>query len=442
MRNTLTTEPRSDAHRQQTLRVLHLSSYDAHDGAARGSTWLTKALLSRGVEAPLVVGRKRTNDPTISSLPGKIAPFSARLRMKFDRLPLQLYHKSQEAFWTVGWLPCRVDRLMSEFAPDIVHLHWVGAGFLSIAALKQFDCPVVWTLRDMWTFTGGCHYTAGCQRYQQTCGVCPQLRSHRDADLSRTIWNMKQRHWQGLDLWFVAISHWLADCARSSPLLSSFPIDVIPNGVDLGRFQPTVKSVARQAWDLPPDRPIIVFGAMRALQDPRKGYPDLIAAIRKLKETGRAADLMLVVFGDPNVGELPDLEIASRNVGYVGDDQQLSRLYSAADIAVVPSLEEAFGKTVVEAMACGTPVVAFDIGGPRDIITHLHDGFLAQPQSSDDLARGIAWCLDQVKRGPALGERARAKVEAEFDIDVVAASYERLYRRILARTHNMFAPDT
>lgn len=435
----MTAQPRSDAHAQHPLRVLHLSSYDAHDGAARGSTWLTKALLSRGVEAPLVVGRKHSNDPAISSLPGKVAPFSARLRMKFDRLPLQLYHKSQEAFWTVGWLPCRVNRLMREFAPDIVHLHWVGAGFLSIAALKQFDCPVVWTLRDMWTFTGGCHYTAGCQRYRQMCGGCPQLRSHRDADLSRTIWNMKQRHWHGLDLWFVAISQWLADCARASPLLSSFPIEVIPNGVDLGHFQPTIRSVARQAWDLPPDRPIVVYGAMRALQDPRKGYPELIAAIRKLKEGGRAEDLMLVVFGDPNVGELPDLEIASRNVGYVGDDQQLSRLYSAADVAVVPSLEEAFGKTVVEAMACGTPVVAFDIGGPRDIITHLHDGFLAQPESADDLARGIAWALDQMKRGPALGERARAKVEAEFDIDVVAASYERLYRRILERTPNMFA---
>ena len=235
MSNIMTTEPRSDAHRQHSLRVLHLSSYDAHDGAARGSTWLTKALQSRGIESPLVVGRKHSNDPTISSLPGKIAPFSARLRMKFDRLPLHLYHKTQEAFWTVGWLPCRVDRLMREFAPDIVHLHWVGAGFLSIAALKQFDCPVVWTLRDMWAFTGGCHYTAGCQRYLQTCGVCPQLRSHRDGDLSRTIWNMKQRHWQGLDLRFVAISHWLADCARSSPLLRSYPFEVIPNGVDVGR---------------------------------------------------------------------------------------------------------------------------------------------------------------------------------------------------------------
>ena len=146
--------------------------------------------------------------------------------------------------------------------------------------------------------------------------------------------------------------------------------------------------------------------------------------------------MLLVVFGDLKPGDLPNLGIETRNVGYIDDDQRLSLLYSAADVAAVPSIEEAFGKTLIEAMACGTPVVAFDSGGPRDIITHQHDGYLAEPYSADDLAAGIAWCLDQAKSGPDLGLRARAKVEAKFDIDVVAASYERLYRRILAEARD------
>ena len=129
---------------------------------------------------------------------------------------------------------------------------------------------------------------------------------------------------------------------------------------------------------------------MRALQDPRKGYPELIAAIRRLKESARAADLMLVVFGDPNVGDLPDLEIASRNVGYVGDDQQLSRLIRPRTSRSCPPSRRLSARQSSKRWR-GTPVVAFDTGGPRDIITHLHDGFLAQPQSTDDLARGIAW---------------------------------------------------
>jgi len=422
-----------DSHDEVAPRVLHLSTFDTQDGAARGSIWLAKALQLRGIDSSLVVGRKRSDDPAIHSLPGKLARITTKLRMKLDLFPLHGYRKTDEAFWSIGWVPCSLDRLSRQYAPDIVHLHWVGAGFLPIQALKQFHCPVVWTLRDMWSFTGGCHYTAGCQRYEKACGACPQLRSNHDADLSRTVWKRKHKHWQGLDLWLVAISDWLACCVQSSGLLSSYPTEVIPNGLDLDRFQPMDKRTARRTWGLPLDRQIVTYGAIRATQDPRKGYRELVAAIEKLKETGRAANLLLVVFGDPKASDLPGLPIESRNVGYINDDLWLSHLYSAADVAVVPSIEEAFGKTLIEAMACGTPVVAFNTGGPRDIITHLHDGFLAEPYSPDDLAAGITWCLDQVKSGPQLDRRARAKVESKFDIDVVAASYERLYRRILAR---------
>jgi glycosyltransferase involved in cell wall biosynthesis len=413
-------------------RVLHLSTYDAQDGAARGSTWLNEALKQRVFESSLMVGRKLSNDPAIRPLPGLLAPVMSALRMKFDRIPLRAYRKTDEAFWTVGWLPCRIDRLLPQFDADIVHLHWVGAGFLSISTLKHFRCPVVWTLRDMWAFTGGCHYAGACDRYREACGACPQLRSTSDADLSRAIWTRKQKHWHGIDLWLVAISEWLANCVRSSELLRAHPLEVIPNGVDTARFHPTERAAARQAWDLPLDRQIIVYGAMRARTDPRKGYPQLEAAVEKLRQRGRTENLMLVVFGDPQMGALPK-GIDGRNVGFLNDDQRLSLLYSAADVAVVPSIQEAFGKTVIEAMACCTPVVAFDVGGPKDIIDHLHDGFLAQPYRSDDLAKGIGWCLEQMKLGPDLGRRARTKVETKYDIDVIAGSYESLYRRILTQ---------
>jgi glycosyltransferase involved in cell wall biosynthesis len=417
-------------------RILHLSSFDAESGAARGSVWLTEALRHRGVESAMVVGRKRGDDPEISPLPGTVAPVASVLRMKLDQLPLARYRRTAESFWTVGWVPWHTDRLMRDFAPDIVHLHWVGAGFVPIQALKQFGCPVVWTMRDMWSFTGGCHYTAGCRRYEEACGACPQLRSDDEGDLSRAVWKRKRKHWQGVDLWLVAISDWLADCTRSSSLLSSFPVEVIPNGLDLSRFQPADKETARLAWNFPLDREILVYGAMHATQDPRKGYRELVEAIDRLKAAGRADKLMLAVFGAPKGTELPSLGIEGRNVGYLDDDRQLSLLYAAADVAVVPSIQEAFGKTVIEAMACGTPVVAFDSGGPKNIIDHRHDGYLADSYSTDDLAAGITWCLGQVKAGVDLGRRARAKVKAKFDIDVVAASYERLYRRILARAHN------
>ena len=148
----------------------------------RPSSDLVRALRSRGSFASVVPAEGEESRATEKAerraareLIG--AYHQAQLRLLLDRIPLVRYPTLTESFWTIGWLPCRVDRLMREFAPDIVHLHWVGAGFLPVQALKQFRRPIVWTLRDMWSFTGGCHYSAGCQRYQDACGACPQLRS-------------------------------------------------------------------------------------------------------------------------------------------------------------------------------------------------------------------------------------------------------------------------
>lgn len=415
------------------MKVLHLSTFDVDGGAARGSLWLHEALRARGIDSAMMVGRKQSRDDTIMALPGTASRLMARLRGRFDALPLRRYDKTDDSFWSIGWLPCRFDRMVEDFAPDIIHLHWVGAGFLPISSLGQFRCPVVWTLRDMWAFTGGCHYTAGCERYRDGCGACPQLRSDEENDLSRSIWKKKRDQWHDLDLWLVPISGWLGDCARESPLFGNFPIEVIPNGLDTGLFRPAEKAEARRAWDLPQGREIIVYGAVNATHDRRKGFAELLAALELVGQTKRARDVLLVVFGDLRPDDIPELGVETRFVGYIGDNERLSLLYSAADAAVMPSLQEAFGKTLIEAMACGTPVVAFASGGPVDIVEHGSNGYLALPHSPTDLANGIGWCLDQIKQGRDLGGEARARVEAEFDIGVIADRYHALYERVLAR---------
>lgn len=412
------------------LRVLHLSTFDDIDGAARGALWLHRALRAGGCQSEMMVGRKRGTEPAVRALPGRVERYWTAIRMKFDDVPLRRYgsYGAMASFWTVGWLPSRIAAIAKRIKPDIVHLHWVGAGFLPIQALKQFRCPVVWTLRDMWPLTGGCHYSGDCNRYERGCGACPQLHSERENDLSRVIWNRKRQYWPNADLWLVPISNWLADCVRASPLLSPCPVEVIPNGVDLDCFRPSEKSQARERCKLPANRSIVVYGAVRATRDPRKGFRELLAALQQLRAMTAPDPPMLVVFGDLRPGDLPDIGIESRYLGYIDDDRRLAQLYAGADVAVVPSLQEAFGKTVVEAMACGTPVVAFNAGGPRDIVDHRVNGYLAEPYSVGDLAHGITWCLDEGRRNAELGQRARAKVESKFDIDTIAARYHALYR--------------
>jgi len=413
------------------MRVLHLSTFDIGSGAARGSLWLHEALMRRNVDSMMMVGQKAGDDDSIHPLPGRAARFASRVRMRLDALPLRAYRQTEESFWSVGWLPARFDRLVKGWAPDIVHLHWVGAGFLPIAALRDFACPVVWTLRDMWAFTGGCHYTAGCERYRERCGACPQLRSDRERDLSRMIWERKEKHWRDLDLWLVPISRWLGDCAAASPLLRHYPQEVIPNGLDAGAFRPLPMADARRIWELPANRRIVVYGAINATRDPRKGFSQLLEGLRILGSRPDSRDILLLVFGDLKPGDIPDCGIETRFVGHISDDRRLAALYASADVAVVPSLQEAFGKTVIEAMACGTPVVAFDSGGPQDIVSHRVDGYLAEPFSPQDLANGIRWCLKRTAQGPGLSDAARARVVDAFDIEVVASRYQELYRRIL-----------
>ena len=413
-----------------SARILHLSTTDIQGGAARGAYWLHRALASKGVDSLMLVDRKYSDDKSVLA-PANGGRLVRRLRSCAEILPILRYRKTDDSYWSVNWVPSRIGALIDAVAPDIVHLHWSGGGFLPIQAFKHLRRPVVWTLRDMWPFTGGCHYTAGCQRYRTGCGCCPQLRSTFSHDLSRRVFERKQMHWRDLDLWLVPISGWLADVARSSPLFRERPIEVIPNGLDLRRFRPAEKELARKLWNLPQDRQLILFGALNATADRRKGYAALCRAVSALARAGWRERAELVVFGSDGGDGHSTLGLDVRYVGHVQDDYRLSLLYAGADVMVVPSLQESFGKTLIEAMACATPVVAFDSGGPSDIIEHQRTGYLARPFYAEDLARGIAWCLEGHERSTELGNAARARAESLYDIDMVADRYRALYLRIM-----------
>lgn len=415
------------------MKVVHLCSTDVRGGASRGSFWLHRALGDMGVDSLMLVGRKYSTDERVVQIGGRLAPLQEWVRGSLDELPLRLYRKTDQSYWTVGWMPRKVARIVDKFEPDLVHIHWTGGGFLPIDALSGLAYPLVWTLRDMWAFTGGCHYTAGCTRFKWGCGRCPQLRSDHVQDLSRTIWQRKHAAWtNGLDLRLVPISNWLAKCVGRSPLFSNVPITVIPNGVDGQQFRPIPRPIARAQWNLDPDKRYILFGAIGAIQDERKGFAQLAEATRRLAADCWTTTTELIVFGEEIAADaVPPLGLRTRFVGRINDDERLAHLYAAADVMVVPSLEEAFGKTLIEAMACGVPVVAFNHGGPADIVVHGETGYLAQPFDPGDLAQGIAWCLKNRYRAETLSKKARLRVEENYDLNVVARHYRNLYQRIL-----------
>lgn len=418
------------------MRILHLSARDTHGGAARSAYRLNGGLRAIGLDSRMVVQEKETNDESVTAFRAVsrcVENLLARLpglESKLDLAPLRLYPKRKRITWSVGWLPRSLPRLVQRLNPDIVHLHWVSLGFVPIRGLRQFNRPIVWTLHDSWAFTGGCHLPGECLRYCECCGSCPLLGSNREYDLSRWVWHQKRRYWKGVDLTVVAPSKWLSERALSSSLLRERQVLVIPNPVDPGVFRPVVKPAAHPTDELAIGKKVILFGAMNSTTDPNKGFHLLQEATRRLSEDGWAEDLELVVFGNEESGPIPKCGIAARGVGMIHDEAALARLYSLADVCVIPSIQENFPNTVLEAFACGTPCVAFDTGGLSELVRHGQTGYLARPFDTENLARGIAWILDDDDRRQRISAHMRRMVETHFSLDIVSRRYAELYRQV------------
>lgn len=412
------------------MKILHLSQSDIEGGAARGAYWLHTALQQAGVESQMLVASKDSHDPRVVGPSGKVKKGVQELRCKIDSLPLSFY-PNRDPIFSLSWLPNNTHKKITNINPDIINLHWIGLAFLTPESLRKFQRPIVWTLRDMWSFTGGCHYSGSCEKYLDQCGTCPALNSDKDRDISREFWNRKFKAWQNLDFTVVTISNWLADCAKRSSILKNKRVQVIHNALDESKYKPIAKQVARDILNLNPDKKIVLFGAVNATSEERKGFQYLVPALQKLSSSGLSESIELVVFGSSEPKEPPNLGMKATYMGWLNDDISLAILYSAADVMIVPSLQEAFGKTAMESLACGTPVVSFDSTGLKDIVEHQKNGYRAECFSSEDLAQGIRWVLEDEERWQALSHRSREKVEQEFTLKVQAKAYLKLYEKVL-----------
>lgn len=420
---------------QPRCKVLVLNVLDEVGGAARAALRISTGLRRRDLDLQMAVQQKIGDKYWIVHGENPAQKLLSRALGRIDVLPNAVYPKRSGDPWSNNWFPNDIGKVFDFKKYDLLHLHWIARGFLPTRMLAKVDLPIVWTLHDMWGFTGGCHYSGECRRYEDTCGVCPQLGSRTAHDLSAHNLHAKQRAYEGKALHIVSPSNWLAAQARKSILFRQFEVSVIPNGIDLKIFRPIGRPAARNFLGLPQDARIVLFGAAGAERDDRKGFPLLCSAIAEMAKNGTRLDNMqLVVFGSSEPRDPPDLGIPVCFLGKLSDDSSLACLYSSADVVVAPSRQENLSNTIMEAMACGTPAVAFDIGGNGDLIDHLENGYLAKPFEPADLAAGISWVLGDAARLTSLSEAARRKCELKFDLDIVCSQYEDVYRRAIAES--------
>ncbi len=413
------------------IKILHLSMHEC-SGAGRAAVRLHQGLLQESYDSSMLVLQKGLQGPLIFQIPPPLVSLK-KVQAKLLGSQLRRVTRTTTTF-SINATPSLILQLIKRFKADIINLHWVGWDYLKIEDLRRLQVPLVWTLQDMWPFTGGCHYNGTCDRYMKSCGACPQLQSTKDTDLSRWVWQRKMKAWKELDLTIVAPSQWIADCARQSSLFGDRRIEVIPFCLDTQVYQPVDRQMARAALNLPLDRQIVLFGALSAMQDERKGFQFLLPALQKLSQSGWGDRIELVIFGASEPDTPTNLGFTTHYLGSL-NDEGLVNAYSAADVMIVPSTQESFGQTASESLACGTPVVAFNTTGLKDIVDHQQNGYLAKPYDAMDLAHGITWVLEDNERLSNLKVQALEKVRQAFSLEIQPRQYVSLYKSILDKQH-------
>lgn len=408
------------------MRIIHVS-YSAEGGAGRSALRLHQSLRGLAIDSVfLAFDRGATMPP--SDLPGPLDRFLARYMRNIDKLPNKVNRQRLETSWSNNWAPNLTLRRINALSPDVVHLHFIGAGTIPIRVFEHISCPIVWTLHDMLAFTGGCHYTGDCDRYLEKCGACPILKSHSEDDLSRTNWMRKSSAWKNVKITVVSPSRWLASEARRSSLMARQEVLVIPYGIDLNCFQPLGKTESRKALGVSADRFVIAFGAAR-ITDPRKGLDLLWPALQEFSRRVGDRKCELLVFGAGGWTP-PHTSFPIRNVGMIDNDQRLAQLYSAADVFCAPSREENLANTALESLGCGTPVLAFKIGGFPDIVDHCRTGYLANPFEPESLVDGLEFLSSSRLSPEDLREACRSRAERLFDGKTNARRYLELYNSL------------
>lgn len=408
------------------IKILHVIAGDLNGGAARGAFWLHQAMDNQeGIESRLLISDESSlaDDKYIYSLSkNKKSKCYLFLLRSLEQLLMRCYKNRKPGFFSSGIFGFNLNKISLVEWADVIHLHWINSSFIDTSKLKYINKPIIWTLRDMWALTGGCHYSLDCNKYKTGCNQCPLLGSTTNKDLSYRMSQKKKQHFNHPALHIVTISKWLNKEATSSFIFNNAHVSTIHNSINTKNFKPIKKQIAREILQLPLDKKLILAGAQDITHE-YKGFDLFVNSLSNID----FSDKHLILFGKNTTH--PVLEnIPTTHLGFLHDTYSLRLMYSAADVFVAPSKQEAFGKTVAESISCNTPSVCFADTGAAEIVSHCHTGYIAQKHSSEDLTNGVNWCLENPIED---SDTLHNSIKDNFDTIKAASKYTELYKEAI-----------
>lgn len=418
------------------MRVLIVSTAEKTGGAAVAANRLVEALNNSGVKAKMLVRDKTTEDITTVQLPHR---WLAQWRFLWERWCVFCHlHFSKNHLFDIDIANAGADiTSLPEFKEaDVIHLHWINQGMLSLASIRKIvksGKAVVVTMHDMWYFTGICHYSRNCHGYIQQCGNCPLLPGGgHEGDLSAKLWRRKRYTLQNSSITFVACSSWLAGEAKQSRMLQGQKIESIPNAIDTHVFCRRNKQDARLRLGLPQDKKLILFVSQRTT-NVLKGMHYLVKAIDLMvkQHPDCVNNTAMVIMGGQAEAYEQQFAMPVFALGYLNDTRKIVDAYNAADLFVLPSLQDNLPNVIMEAMACGVPCAGFNVGGIPEEIDHLQNGYVAACKDAADLAHGIWWTLFEANYDQ-LSANAERKVIIHYSQHAVALKYTEVYNQAMA----------
>lgn len=409
------------------MKILIINTAENKGGAAVACNRLHEALLQNGVDSKMLVRQKSSADKTVFEFTNSTLRKKINLFFFFLELFILKFFKKDGVDFSLPWFGPALHKHPLVKDADIIHLHWVQNSFLTLRSLKKLQSlnkPIIWTLHDMWAFTGGCHYNVDCRKFETSCSECPQLKNTSIADFSKSTFKEKQLIYSTKNI-IVTPSNWLAKEAKISSLLRNNKVSVIPYNINFDLFKPIEKNIAKENFGIDTTKKVILFVSMN-IEDQRKGFEYFKKSIIELENTieNWTNDYEILA-----IGRNSDVKHFNTKIHYTGrlsNIEKISMAYAAADVFVAPSTQDNLPNTVIESLACGTPVVAFNIGGMPDMIDSTINGYIAEFDNYKELSKGILYCISN-----NLSDNARNSALSKFQSSEVAKSYVDLYKQAL-----------